>query len=618
LTDRTDGPGESGHRIGQISQALPLAPKRFAAVGPMCDDSEAMRPTALLAGSAASAAFRPGVVRVGRLELRTELRPEGGGVRLDWTVRNPGRAALAVDGVGVAFRADCAVRLVLEHGWQSWSVVRPAGPGDARPERRRVPPWRRARDFTDAATAGRAVTGEPFLVTTGGVVGFLAARSHLGFVSAAADGDGLVAWARLDGVALDPGRERCLEPLWFAAGDPGRLYSDYAGLAGAESAARADGAAVAGWCSWYHHYSSVTPADVRRAVPLAAAAGLSVIQIDDGYQAAIGEWRNPRPSWAEGTAAVAATIRAAGLRAGIWTAPFLADEHGRLLAEHPGWALGGRAGRPRRAMHNPRWWGGWSVALDTTNPAVLDHLRSTFAGLRADGFGYHKIDFLYAAALPGRRHDPHRTRAEALRAGLEAVRDGIGDDAFLLGCGSPLLPAVGLVDAMRVSADVAPWWAPPRPRPGMAEAASCARNAIVTSALRAPLHRRWWVNDADCLLLRPVDTGLEPWQRRAVAASVAGNGGFAIASDDLCTYGDEERALLATVLAAGRAADTPLDLADPFAAVLAVRSGGTVLTIDTGALDGGAPVVTRPDPGRRRPAAEPLIDAGPVTLAPHP
>jgi len=556
------------------------------------------------------APFAEGPVRVGRLELRSGLRREGSGLRLDWSVRNPGRSAVPLPAIGLAVETAC--EMVLEHGWQSWSVVRRCDPADSRPERRRLPFWRRARDFTDAAAAGRAVVGEPFLLTDHGVVGFLSAATHLGWVEARPAGDGLVGWAVLDGVDLEPGAERRLEPLWLAAGDPGRRYSEYAGLAGAEAGAPSGPGAPPppGWCSWYQHYSAVTPDDVRRAVPAAAAAGLRVVQIDDGYQAAIGEWRTPRPSWREGTAAVAAEIRAAGLRAGIWTAPFLADEGGPLVADHPDWVLAGRAGRPRRAMYNPRWWGGWSVALDTTHPAVLDHLRATFAALAAEGFDYHKVDFLYAAALPGRRHDRRRTRAEAFRAGLVAVRDGIGPGAFLLGCGAPLLAAAGLVDAMRVSPDVAPWWSPPRPRPGLAEAASCARNAILTSALRAPLHRRWWVNDVDCLLLRPVDTALAAWQRRAVAASVAGGGGFTIVSDDLSTYGAGEHALLAAALAAGRSADGPLDLVDPFAPVLEVRSPGTILRIDVAGLDGGG------DGGGVRSArrAGVLVDGGPVSL----
>ncbi|MEW6471805.1 MAG: glycoside hydrolase family 36 protein [Actinomycetota bacterium] len=547
-----------------------------------------MHPRRLLT-PAAAVPFAEGPGRVGRLEVATALRAVGRGLRLDWSVRNPGRSPVTLDRLGVA--VDATFEQVLEHGWQSWSVVRRCRPGDVRPERSRVPSWRRARDFTEAATAGRTVNGEPFLLTDSGIAGFLSAGTHLGRIEASPGGDGLVAWALLDRIVLGPGEERRLEPLWLAGGEPGARYSEYAALAGAEAGARAATPAPPGWCSWYHHYSSVTPEAVRAVVPAAVAAGLRVVQIDDGYQAAIGEWRTPRSSWAGGTAAVAADIRTAGLRAGIWTAPFLADERGRLVAAHPDWVLRGRAGRPRRAMHNPRWWGGWSVALDTTHPGVLDHLRSTFAALAAEGFDYHKIDFLYAAALPGRRHDLRRTRAEALRGGLEAVRDGLGAGAFLLGCGSPLLPAVGVVDAMRVSPDVAPWWAPPRPRPGMAEAASCARNAIVTSALRAPFHRRWWINDVDCLLIRPVDTALAPGQRRAVAASVAGGGGFTIVSDDLATYGEEERSLLAAVLAAGRHADAPLDVPDPFGSVLSVRSPATRLEVDTSQLDGENPAV---------------------------
>jgi alpha-galactosidase len=564
-----------------------------------------VRPILLLTPGTATP-FAEGAVRLGRLEVATALRREGGGLRLDWSVRIPGRTAMPVGRIGLAVDAGpdrSGFDAVLEHGWQSWSVVRRCPPADVRPERRRLPSWRRARDFTDAEVAGRAVVGEPFLLTDRGIAGFLSARTHLGRVEASPAGDRLLVWALLDGVVLAPGEERRLEPVWLADGRPGPLYSEYAGLAATEVNPAAP---PAGWCSWYHHYAAVTPDDIRRTVPAAAAAGLEFVQIDDGDQAAIGEWLTPRPSWAEGTRSVAADIRAAGLRAGLWTAPFLADERGRLVAEHPDWVLTGRAGRPRRAMHNPRWWGGWAVALDTSNPAVLDHLRRTFAALSADGFDYHKIDFLTAGALPGRRHQPATTRAEAFRAALEAIRDGIGADAFLLGCGSPLLPAVGLVDAMRVSPDVAPWWSPLRPRPGLAEAASCARNAILTSALRAPLHRRWWINDVDCLLLRPVDTALQPWQRRAVAASVAASG-FVVVSDDLSTYRTEEWGRLAAVLDTGRAAAGPSDLIDPFAPVLTVRSPSTTLEIDVAAL-------TDATAGDAVSGAGVLIDGGPVIL----
>jgi len=519
-----------------------------------------VRPVSLRAGGRA-APFAEGAVRVGDVELAIAVGEEGPGLRVDWSVRNPGRAGVRLDQVGVGL--DARPELVLEHGWQSWSVVRPCHPDDVRPRRSGVPAWRRAMYAADAGRAGRVVCGDQFLLTDRGVAGFLDGRRHLSVV----DASPLTAWALLDGVELAPGEERVLDPLWLAEGDPAPLYGEYARRWGAEAGARTTTPAPAGWCSWYQYLSSVTPADVRANMALAATHGLDVVQIDDGYQAAIGEWLSTRPSWAEGTASVAADIAAAGLRAGIWTAPFLVDEGGRLAREHPDWVLG-------RAMHNPVWWGGWALALDTTNPAVLDHVAATLAALTEQGFAYHKVDFLYAAALPGRRHDARRTRAEALRMGLEAVRRGVGDAAFLLGCGAPFGPAVGVVDAMRVSPDVTDRWEPRTPLPGLEEAASCARNAIVTSRRRAPLHRRLWINDNDCLLLRPVQTELAPAQRRLLAATIAGAGGFAVVSDDLSLYGPEEWALLDDVRAAGASTDAPLELDDPFAGVPRVRPAG--------------------------------------------
>jgi alpha-galactosidase len=219
------------------------------------------------------------------------------------------------------------------------------------------------------------------------------------------------------------------------------------------------------------------------------------------------------------------------------------------------------------------------LALDTTHPEVLRHLESTFRRLRADGFDYHKIDFCYAAALAGRRCDPRATRAQALRRGLDAVRAGIGDDAFLLACGCPLGPAVGVVDAMRVSCDTASWWRVRARDPGFEEHGSGLANSVQASVLRAPLHRRLWINDADCLLLRPVDTTLTRDQRRLMADVVAGTGGFAVLSDDLGTYGAEEWETVDR-LRSDRGDDGPLFLADPFASELTVRSPASELRVD--------------------------------------
>ncbi len=534
------------------------------------------------------APFREGTSRVGGLEVVVASADVDGGRRLDVVVRNGGRRTVALD--DVVIRLAATPERVLEHGHQSWSVVRRCRADDVRPERIDLPDWAKGTHLSRPDGAGRVIAGDQFLVTTGGVAGFLDARHHLGTVEAEAEA--LAVRAMFDGVPLEPGEERRLDPIWLADGDAGIRYSDFASLWGTTAGARISAPAPLGWCSWYQYFAHVTPADIRANLEAVAGRGFELVQIDDGYQAAIGDWLTPAPGWEEGLAPLAHEIRHAGLQAGIWTAPFLLGPTSEVLRDHPDWvSIHEPSGHPSRAMFNSNNWGGWAVALDTTRADVLDHLRRTFSALVDEGFDYHKIDFCYAAALPARRHDRTKTRAESLRMGLEAVRDGIGEDSFLLGCGCPFGPAVGIVDAMRVSADVAPDWTPDNHWPGLYETAPAAVNAIAASVLRAPLHRRVFINDPDCLLLRPTDTRLDAGQRSFLAAVITGTGAFTLLSDDMRRYTDAEWGLLEALRTVHDDVDTLLDIDDPFADPVVVRSAaGSMLQVDWRADAPGGPV----------------------------
>ncbi len=524
------------------------------------------------------APFAEGITRIGDVDVEVLSSDVDGGRRLDVFVRNGGRDDVNLDDVVVYLAA--APTQVLEHGHQSWSVVRRCAPGDVRPERAELPDWVRGTHMSRPDGAGTVISGDQFLLTIDGVAGFLDARQHLGTVEA--HSSELAVRAMFDGVPLPAGGERPLDPIWLADGPAGVRYSDFLSLWGTTAGARIASPAPLGWCSWYQYFADVTPDDVRRNLNALAGRGFELVQIDDGFQGAIGDWLSTSAPWKEGLAPLAHEIRHAGLQAGIWTAPFLLGPDSTTLADHPEWAaVHAPTGYPAKAMHNDNNWGGWAVALDTTRPDVLEHLRTTYAALVDEGFDYHKIDFCYAAALPARRFDPTKTRAESLRSGLDAVRDGIGDDSFLLGCGCPFGPAVGVVDAMRVSADVAPVWTPRAHWPGLYETAPSAVNAIAASVLRAPMHRRLFINDPDCLLLRPTDTELDAGQRSFLAAVITGTGAFTLLSDDLERYSDAEWGLLEALRTVHDDVDTLLDIDDPFADPLVVRSAvGTQLTVD--------------------------------------
>jgi alpha-galactosidase len=128
---------------------------------------------------------------------------------------------------------------------------------------------------------------------------------------------------------------------------------------------------------------------------------------------------------------------------------------------------------------------------------------------------------------------------------------------------------------------VAPVWTPDGHWPGLYEAAPAAVNAISASVLRAPMHRRLFINDPDCLLLRPTDTRLDAGQRSFLAAVITGTGAFTLVSDDMRRYSDAEWGLLEALRSVHDDVDTLLDIDDPFADPIVVRSAaGTLLTVD--------------------------------------
>jgi alpha-galactosidase len=276
--------------------------------------------------------------------------------------------------------------------------------------------------------------------------------------------------------------------------------------------ARRAGGAVPGapptvWCSWYRYFEQVTSADVLENVRAMDAADLSVdvVQVDDGWSNGLGEGLHPPDRFGPLPALVDA-IRSSGRRAGLWLAPFLVGGRTTLASEHPDWLVG-------PAGHN---WGQGLAGLDLTHPAVRELLSDVLRRLVDLGFTYLKLDFLYGGAVPGPRHEDV-TATEAYRSGLALVREVVGPDVYLVGCGAPLLPSVGLVDAMRVSPDTF--------HEGGGDGSPGLRG-LMPLAARAWQQGRFWVNDPDCLVARPSFPERERW-----ALAVQTYGGLPAFSD---------------------------------------------------------------------------------------
>jgi alpha-galactosidase len=362
--------------------------------------------------------------------------------------------------------------------------------------------------------------------------------------------------AELDGISVAPEEEIASEWIWVETReipDPDP-FGGYAEAVARAMQPRTRPHVPSGWCSWYFYYTHVRDADVRLNLQALAAGQdalpVELIQIDDGFQAAVGEWTQFSPRFPEGVAPLAREIREAGFTPGLWLAPFMAWPETSIVRAHPDWLLRDARGRPVSAGFN---WYHWLRALDPTHPGVEAWLQELIhTVVHRWGFPYLKLDFLYAAALPGRRYDPKATRAHALRRGLQAIREAAGDSAFLLGCGCPLGPAIGLVDGMRIGPDVAPHWGPRMfglSRPLRAERSlPAARNAVRNTLTRSWMHRRWWWNDPDCLLLRAHATSLTEDEIRLMLTAVALSGGMILISDPVTELPEDRRALWAALL----------------------------------------------------------------------
>jgi alpha-galactosidase len=293
------------------------------------------------------------------------------------------------------------------------------------------------------------------------------------------------------------------------------------------------------WCSWYRYFEEVTAGDVLEAVHDLDAhdLGVDVVQVDDGWSPGLGEGLRPGERFGS-LDHVVDVVRSSGRRAGVWLAPFVVGTSSTLAQEHPDWLVGPAGQNWRQPL------GG----LDLTHPGVQELLADALRRLLDLGVDYLKLDFLYAGAVPGRRREDV-DGATAYRAGLGLVREVVGPDVYLVGCGAPILPSVGLVDAMRVSPDTF--------HEG-GEDGSTGLRGLMPLAARAWQQGRLWVNDPDCVVARPSYSQRERWAQavlrlgglRSFSDRIAELDSWGLATvRDLATAGGRSRPFGADVLA---------------------------------------------------------------------
>jgi alpha-galactosidase len=227
---------------------------------------------------------------------------------------------------------------------------------------------------------------------------------------------------------------------------------------------------------------------------------------------------------------------------GLWLAPFLVTRGSAAYRERPEWLLRDRRGRPVVAGWNPGWDGKFHC-LDLSIPGVEDYLAGVFERVVEDwGYRYLKLDFLYAAFLPG-----ERARGGAAYEHYDRVvgritsklRDARGRPLAWLGCGAPLESSFRHFPLMRIGADTKEEWDWGALAPLMHGGRPSAYVNMTHTIARAILDGTVFVNDPDVVFCRETRMKLAERERELVGLVARALASQVMFSDDASEYGPE-------------------------------------------------------------------------------
>jgi len=253
-----------------------------------------------------------------------------------------------------------------------------------------------------------------------------------------------------------------------------------------------------GWNSWDYYRWTITEDEVYKNADLIASdpvlsRHVKRIIVDDGWQYCYGEWE-PNGFFPSGMKKIARNLGRMGFSPGLWFAPTIVEPHSRLAQLHPDTLAKGASGFPCLAFSCMERKG---FILDPTHPQVRRYWEELFRRYAEYGFKYFKLDFL-ASTVGARTFWDRATKpGELMQRIISPIRSAVGPSCRILGCNYDFEKADGLVDDVRISADIHSRW-------------SSVKENVSSMAARFWAHRRLWINDPDFTLCRGEETANDP------------------------------------------------------------------------------------------------------------
>lgn len=299
---------------------------------------------------------------------------------------------------------------------------------------------------------------------------------------------------------------------------------------------------LAGYTSWYNYYQDINESVILRDIEgLKRAEGAAnIFQIDDGYETMVGDWDIDTEKFPNGLLPVAEKIHAQGLMAGLWLAPFAAQCKANIVKERPEWFL--KDSKGKLLISGMAWAGFYS--LDIENAEVREYVKGLFGKIFNEwGFDMVKLDFLYCTAILPRNG---KTRGRIMCEAMDFLRECCGDK-LILGCGVPLGPSFGVVDACRIGCDAENSFKDKYYAAITNQEIVSTRNAMNNTIFRRHLDGRIFANDPDVFFIR--NGGVKPAkysdeQKRLLAKINSMFGSVLFVSDDAGEYDEKQLEIL--------------------------------------------------------------------------
>lgn len=299
---------------------------------------------------------------------------------------------------------------------------------------------------------------------------------------------------------------------------------------------------LSGYTSWYNYFQNISEDIIIRDLNGLDKVkdSVSIFQIDDGYETFVGDWLDvDKKKFPKGMKYCADEIHKKGYLAGIWIAPFSSQRVSKLTKEHPDWLLKTKNGKN---MWGTFAWNG-AYTLDLYNEEARAYIKHFFDVILNEwGYDMVKLDFLYSQAIYPRNG---KSRGQIMCEAMEFLRECVGEDKLFLGCGVPLGPSFGIVDACRVTCDVdLDYKGKFYNALHVNREVPSAQNSMNNTILRRHLNQRVFCNDPDVFFLRKNNLKFNDEQKKILATVNNMFGDVLFVSDNAGDYGENENSLV--------------------------------------------------------------------------